>query len=82
MYKYYFTFSRCKIINFEKPEIHNKTATTVTDPLMPLLLRRSLTDVFSFCAVCNILEPTTAEKLRLEKDRFVRRRSWYLYAKI
>jgi len=62
MYKYSFTFSRCKIINAEKLEIHNKIARTVTDALMPLLLRISLRDVFSFCAVYNILEPTTAEK--------------------
>lgn len=62
MYKYSFTFSRCKIINTEKREMHNKTARTVTDALMPLLLRRSLRDVFSFCAVYNILQPMTAEK--------------------
>jgi hypothetical protein len=62
MYKYSFIFSPCKIINPEKREIHNKTARTVTDALMLLLLRRSLRDVFSFCAVYNILEPTTPEK--------------------
>jgi hypothetical protein len=62
MYEYSFRFSRCKIINAEKREINNKTARTVTDALMLLLLRRSLRDVFSFCIVYNILEPTTAEK--------------------
>jgi hypothetical protein len=62
MYKYAFRFSRCKIINAEKREINNKTTGTVTDALMLLLLRKSLRDVFSFCAVYNILEPTTAQK--------------------
>jgi hypothetical protein len=62
MYKYSFRFSRCKIINAEKREIHDKTSRTVTDALMLLLLLRSLRDVFSFCAVFNVLEPTTAEK--------------------
>jgi hypothetical protein len=61
MYKYTFIFCRCKIINAEKRKIHNKTA-RLTDALMLLLLRRSFRDVFSFCAVYNILEPMTAEK--------------------
>jgi len=62
MYKYTSRFSRCKIMNAEKREIHNYTARTVTDALMLLLLCRSLRDAFSFCAVCNISEPTKAEK--------------------
>jgi len=47
-------FNRCRMIKAENRELYDNTARTLREAAMLLLLRRTLTDVVTFCALENI----------------------------
>lgn len=52
----------------EMTGLHNKSTITMGDAVMLLLLRRSLSDIATFCAIEKMREPTTAEKRHQERS--------------